>query len=71
MNIILFWMVILLCIVIIIYNAMQPRKIEGFTPAINQLYRPHIRNARLYADDFINNYSNGYVKRNLKKYGLY
>jgi len=61
--------VIIICIVIIIFNAMQPR--EGFTPMINKLYRPHIRNARLYADEFINQYSNGYVTRKLKKYGLY
>ena len=66
----MYWILIILCTAIIIFNAMQPRA-EGFTPAINKLYRPHIRNARLYIDDFVNNYSNDYIKRNLKKYGLY
>ena len=64
-----YFIIILICIAIIIYNAMQPR--EGFTPAIKKLYRPHIRKVRLYMDDFINHYSNGYITRNLKKYRLY
>ena len=68
----MYWILIILCIVIIIYNASQFRDVnEGFTPTVNRLYRPHIRKARLYMDGFINHYSNDYIKRNLKKYGLY
>ena len=49
----------------------QKKLSEGFTPKIRSLYRPHIRNLRIYTETFANKYSKNYLIPVLKKMGLY
>jgi hypothetical protein len=49
------------------YNSLNYEK-ENFTPHIRRFYRPHLRNARLYTENFYNNWK-GYFHRSLRKSG--
>ena len=40
---------------------------EGFTPKIRQMYRPHVRNARILVEGFYNDYKKS-ITNYLKKY---
>lgn len=44
---------------------------EGFTSKIRGLYRPHVRNMRIYSEGFLNHYTSDYFKKYLKKIGIY
>jgi len=44
---------------------------EGFTPKIRGLYRPHVRNMRIYSEGFLNHYTSDFFKKHLKKIGIY
>lgn len=46
-------------------------KNEGFTPKINSLYRPYIRQMNSRYESFINNYGPNIMINNLKKWGVY
>ena len=72
MNQFFLWGWILLMIMVIFMSAenYQKKLAEGFTPKIRSLYRPHIRNLRIYSETFANKYSNYFIPV-LKKMGLY
>ena len=62
---------ILLFIIIIIsitYYQQQQQK-ESFIPAINRMYRPHVRNARVYLNNSLTTTSN-YMTSLIRKTGL-
>ncbi len=61
----------LICIILVFsfYNTYTHLN-ESFTPAINSLYRPYLRTARNYTENFYNN-TNTHFKRFLRKTGLY
>ena len=42
---------------------------EGFTPKIRQIYRPHVRNARILVEGFYNDYKKS-ITNYLKKYKI-
>jgi hypothetical protein len=44
---------------------------EGFTPKINSLYRPYIRNINQTYETFVNNYGPNVVMTKLKKWNIY
>lgn len=44
---------------------------EGFTPKINSLYRPYMRNMNQTYESFVNNYCSGFIMTKLKKWNLY
>lgn len=65
---------IILGYVIFIYSNTQPKcgtmnHKEGFIPAIDKIYRPHIRNARAYGKKVIDHFTN-YTYVFSKKRGL-
>ena len=47
------------------------QNIEGFTPKIRSLYRPHIRKFRVYIESFIDKYSLDYFTKKMSKLGIY
>jgi len=65
---ILLWFWILL-IIYIVFSTQQ--NLEGFTPKIRSLYRPHFRKGRLYIESFMNKYSPEYFTKLLKKANIY
>jgi hypothetical protein len=51
------------------YNSLNYEKEkENFTPHIRRFYRPHLRNARIFTENFYNNWK-GYFHRSLRKSG--
>ncbi len=44
---------------------------EGFTPKINSLYRPYVRNMNQTYESFINNYGPNVIINKLKKWDVY
>jgi hypothetical protein len=44
---------------------------EGFTPKIRGLYRPHVRNMRIYSEGFLNHYTGDFFKKHMKRMGIY
>ena len=58
-------------IIYIIYYSIYNNQLEGFTPKIRSLYRPHIRRFRIHAETFINKYSLDYFTKILAKIGIY
>lgn len=46
-------------------------KNEGFTPKINALYRPYVRNMNQTYETFINNYGSNVIMNKLKKWNVY
>ena len=63
----------ILIIVIIIYviQLFIKTNYEPFTPKINGLYRPHIRNFNQIYETFINNYGPNVILTKLKKWNIY
>jgi len=43
--------------------------VENFTPKIRQMYRPHIRNARIIGEGFYNK-SNSNISNLFRKFGI-
>jgi len=52
------------------YNSVQSISKENFTPHIRRLYRPYIRQARLFTESF-HNHINGHINRLIRKTGLF
>jgi hypothetical protein len=44
---------------------------EGFTPKINSLYRPYVRNMNQTYESFMNNYGPNVIINKLKKWDVY
>jgi hypothetical protein len=44
---------------------------EGFTPKINALYRPYVRNMNQTYESFMNNYGPNVIITKLKKWDIY
>jgi hypothetical protein len=44
---------------------------EGFTPKINSLCRPHLRNIRVNYETFENKYGSDFIINKLKKMNIY
>jgi len=42
---------------------------EGFTPKIRQIYKPYVRNTRIFMENFYNNYNKS-ITNYLKKYKI-
>ena len=55
----------------IIYFIQTYTSIEGFTPKINSLYRPYVRNINQTYETFINNYGPNVIMNKLKKWNIY
>ena len=45
------------------------QSIEKFTPEIRKLYRPHIRNARVYSEGFYNK-TTTHISNLFRKFGI-
>jgi hypothetical protein len=43
--------------------------VENFTPQIRKIYRPHVRNARVYTEEFYNNGTSN-ISNLFKKFGI-
>jgi len=67
------WIWIFILILLIINNIYIKKKStkENFLPGIRLLYRPYIRNTRLYAENFANTYNYDFIRRQFVKYGLF
>jgi len=61
--------VIILALFILFFLNMKKNKGEGFTSGFRQMYRPHIRNARLIVEGNYNKTKN-YFTLMLKKFGI-
>ena len=55
----------------IIYFIQDNYKYEGFTPKINSLYRPYIRNINQIYESFVNNYGSTFIITKLRKWNIY
>ena len=44
---------------------------EGFTPKINSLYRPYVRNINQTYETFVDNYGPNVIMTKLKKWNIY
>jgi hypothetical protein len=44
---------------------------EGFTPKVNSLYRPYVRNINQTYESFMNNYGSNVIINKLKKWDIY
>jgi hypothetical protein len=44
---------------------------EGFTPKVNSLYRPYVRNMNQTYESFMNNYGPNVIINKLKKWDIY
>jgi hypothetical protein len=71
-------LVIILIILAAIYfyffikkNNIYQKYQENFTPKINTLYRPHIRNIRVKYETFENNYGSDFIINKIKKMNIY
>jgi hypothetical protein len=51
------------------YNINDKR--ESFTPKINGMYRPYVRNMNQKYESFINNYGPNVITNKLKKWNIY
>jgi hypothetical protein len=63
---------IILIILIIIYNLShnQSNLEEGFTPHIRKLYRPYIRHARMFSEEYYGHGTNN-MNKLFRQFGLY
>ena len=62
-------LILLFIIIIILITYYQQQQKEPFIPAINRMYRPHVRNARVYLNDKMTTTSN-YMTSLIRKTGL-
>ena len=65
-NYILLFILILL-FMYILYNSYKNN--EAFTPYIREIYRPQLRNARIYSEGFYNNHKNN-IDSFLRRFGI-
>ena len=61
--------IVILAIAIGLYFGLPNNKKESFIPVINKLYRPHVRNARMFLDDKVTKLKTK-VSLHLKKIGI-
>jgi hypothetical protein len=47
----------------------SPRHVEEFTPKINEVYRPYVRNARIISEGFYNKSSSN-ISNIFRKFGI-
>lgn len=52
-----------------IYYSNEHYSNEGFTPKIRQIYKPYVRNARIFMENFYDNYKKS-ITNYLKKYKI-
>lgn len=72
MKYILYYLLFFVVILMFAYiNTPQdtPKKVEHFTPAINQLYRPLVRNTRVIGEGFYNK-STSNISNLFRKFGI-
>jgi hypothetical protein len=67
----LLWFIVLAWFAFVYATNITLEKKEGFTPKIRSMYRPHLRNARMYYEKFTNHYSSNYFVKILKNIGIY
>jgi hypothetical protein len=60
---------ILFLIVVAFAYVNSQKSIEKFTPEIRKLYRPHIRNARVYSEGFYNK-TTTHISNLFRKFGI-
>jgi hypothetical protein len=61
--------ILLLCIIILLLN--MRTKVDGFTPFLRGIYRPHVRDFRIKYNDTVNTYSPEFITTKLKRMNLY
>ena len=66
---ILIGIIILLWIIFFIQTYFNSK--ESFTPMLNSLYRPYIRNANKEYESFMNKYGPNVIINKLKKWNIY
>ena len=59
----------LFLIVFTFYYINSLQYVEEFTPKIRQMYRPHVRNARIIGEGFYNKY-NSDISNLFRKFGI-
>jgi dolichol kinase len=47
------------------------KEVEGFTPKINAMYRPYVRDINNKYESFMNNYGPDVIMNKLKKWDIY
>lgn len=57
--------------VFIIFFIIFSKRYEGFTPKINSLYRPYLRNVNQMYESFVNNYGPNVIITKLRKWNIY
>ena len=62
-------LLLILIIIISITYYYQKQKQEPFIPAINRIYRPHARNARIYVTNKFSNITNQ-ITSSIRKMGI-
>jgi hypothetical protein len=45
--------------------------VEGFTPKINSMYRPYVRNINIKYENFVSNYGPDVIVNKLRKLNIY
>ena len=63
------YILLFILIMVSLYFLFKNKYNEPFTPHIRQMYRPHIRNARIYTEGFYNKHKNN-VHLFLRKFGI-
>jgi len=66
-NCFLFLIIIIIIITFAYINSLH--YVEEFTPIINKMYRPHVRNARIIGEGFYNN-STSNISNLFRKFGI-
>ena len=61
--------ILLLCSIILLLN--MRTKVDGFTPFLRGIYRPHVRDLRIKYNDTVNTYSPEFITTKLKRMNLY
>ena len=49
----------------------KEKEVEGFTPKINAMYRPYVRDINNKYESFMNNYGPDVIINKLKKWDIY
>lgn len=72
MNYLYYYIFLLLIIIFCLASTLisNTNSTENFTPGIRRLYRPYVRSARLFSEDFLKN-SKNQMNSFLKRAGLY
>jgi hypothetical protein len=66
-NLLYNFLLILILIFFSYINSIQP--VEEFTPKINEMYRPYVRNARIIGEGFYNKSSSD-ISNLFRKFGI-